>query len=74
MTRDEAEARAAALNEAGQGDRWFARDEGSDTWSVIRVSGIPTPERPEGTLSEARPPTSEPADPRLPETKEFGRL
>lgn len=38
MTREEADARAAALNRAGTGEfRWFAKGDEDGEWSVARV-------------------------------------
>jgi hypothetical protein len=64
MTRAEADARAASLNEEAAGDtRWMVREAATGEWSVVRMTapGLAAI-RPSGTHSESRPEPSEPPD------------
>ena len=65
MTREEALARAAELNRAGDG-RWVAHDAGG-AWRVVKLS-IPgqAPTRPFTETIESKPKPPTPADPRPP--------
>ena len=42
MNREEAEREAARLNRQHTDDRhrWFARSDGDDEWSLVRVAGL----------------------------------
>lgn len=66
MTRDEASARAAALNaDASPDEHWLIREAAPGEWSVARLTGPGLGAvRPSGTHSESRPRPEQPADPR----------
>lgn len=66
MTRDEASARAAALNaDASADEHWLVRESASDGWEVVRLTGAGLGAlRPSGAHVESRPRPEEPADPR----------
>jgi hypothetical protein len=66
MTRDEAAARAAALNaEASADEHWLARETPPEGWGVVRLKGPHVgASRPSGSHTESRPRPEEPADPR----------
>ena len=66
LTRDEATARAAALNAAASADEhWLIRAAPSGEWEVARLTGPGLgAKRPTGTHTESRPKPEEPADPR----------
>src|SRR4051794_41799263 len=66
MTRDEATARAAALNaEASADEHWLVREAPSGEWAVPKVTGPGLgATRATGTHSEARPNPEEPHGPR----------
>jgi hypothetical protein len=66
MTRDEATARAAALNAAASADEhWLIRAAPSGEWEVARLTGPGLGAKPPtGTHTESRPKPEEPADPR----------
>ena len=66
MTRDEARARAAALNaEASADEHWLVREGAAGEWEVARLTGPGLGAiRPTGTHTESRPKPEEPADPR----------
>jgi hypothetical protein len=66
MTRDEATARAASLNEGDAADeRWFVKETSPGEWDVIRLTGPGLAAvRPIGSHTESRPKPEEPDDPR----------
>ena len=66
MTRDEATARAAALNaDASADEHWLVRQASSGDWKVARLTGPGLgATRPTGTHSESRPRPEAPDDPR----------
>ena len=66
MTRDEATARAAALNaEASVDEHWLVREAPSGEWAVAKLTGPGLGHtRATGTHSESRPKPEEPDDPR----------
>ncbi len=66
MTRDEATARAAALNAAATADEhWLPSESAPGDWKVVRLAGhgIGAP-RASGAHVESRPRPEEPVDPR----------
>jgi hypothetical protein len=65
MTHDEATARVAELNAAGDG-LWFVRADGDGGFDAVRVKGPPgfKPTGPLKTTAEAKPRPPEPDDPR----------
>ncbi len=66
MTRAEAEARAARLNdEATDGGGWIAHEPSDDDWEVVRVHAPGLSRmKPTGSHSESRPRPDEPPDSR----------
>jgi hypothetical protein len=66
MTRDEATARAAALNaEASADEHWLVREAPSGEWAVAKLTGPGVGDtRATGTHSESRPKPEQPDDPR----------
>ena len=66
MTRDEATARAAALNATASADEhWLVKETAAGEWEVARLTGPGLGAiRPTGTHTESRPKPEEPADPR----------
>jgi hypothetical protein len=66
MTRDEATARAAALNaEASADEHWLVREASSGEWVVAKLTGPGVgATRETGTHSESRPKPEQPDDPR----------
>jgi hypothetical protein len=66
MTRDEANARAAALNaDASADEHWLIREASPGEWEVARLMGPGLgATRPTGTHTESRPQSEEPSDPR----------
>jgi hypothetical protein len=66
MTRDEATARAAALNaEASADEHWLVREAPSGEWTVAKLTGPGLgATRATGTHSESRPKPEQPDDPR----------
>ena len=66
MTRDEANARAAALNaDASADEHWLIREASPGAWEVARLTGPGLGAiRPSGTHTESRPQSEEPSDPR----------
>jgi hypothetical protein len=66
MTRDEATARAAALNaEASADEHWLVREAPSGEWAVAKLTGPGVgAARATGTHTESRPKPPEPDDPR----------
>jgi hypothetical protein len=66
MTRDEATARAAALNaEASADEHWLVREAPSGEWAVAKLTGPGLgAARVTGTHSESRPKPEQPDDPR----------
>jgi hypothetical protein len=66
MTRAEAQARAASLNdEASRDTHWMVRQAADGAWEVVRMTapGLGAV-RPAGSHSESRPEPNEPPDPR----------
>jgi hypothetical protein len=66
MTRDEAIARATALNaDASADEHWLVKEAASGEWEVARLTGPGIGAlRPTGTHTESRPRPEEPDDPR----------
>jgi hypothetical protein len=66
MTRDEATARAAALNaEASADEHWLVREAPSGEWGVAKLKGPGVgAARATGTHTESRPTPEAPDDPR----------
>jgi hypothetical protein len=66
MTREEATARAAALNaEASADEHWLVREAPSGEWTVAKLTGPGLgATRATGTHTESRPKPEEPDDPR----------
>jgi hypothetical protein len=66
VTRDQATARAAALNaEASADEHWLVREAPSGEWAVAKVTGPGLgAARATGTHSESRPKPEQPDDPR----------
>jgi hypothetical protein len=65
MTRDEALARCAAHNAAGEDGHWIAQQVASGDWRAVRLRapGL-RPATAEGTVTEARPKPTYADDPR----------
>ena len=66
MTRDEATARATALNtEASADEHWLVREGPSGEWEVAKLTGPGLgAKRATGSHTESRPKPDEPGDPR----------
>ena len=66
MTRDEATARATALNaEASADEHWLVREGPSGEWEVAKLTGPGlVAKRATGSHTESRPKPDEPGDPR----------
>ena len=66
MTRPEAQAKAAGLNQKADADtRWMVREQGDGSWDLVRMTapGLGAV-RPTGSHTESRPEPGEPPDPR----------
>ena len=70
MTREEAQARCAALNGSGRPGRWLAQQDGDD-WRVVqvRLPGLDEPRAPLTESTEARPRPPFADDPAIPDWK-----
>jgi len=66
MTRDQATARAAALNEGSSRDEhWLVSESSPGDWKVVRLAGPGlAAARISGQHTESRPEPEQPADPR----------
>jgi hypothetical protein len=73
-TREEAEARAAELNETAEAERWLAVEVAGE-WQAASVSGAALPRSCSSDGSSTEPPLAlnEPLDPRSLDTKLLGR-
>ena len=66
MTREEAEIRCAELAREDASHRWFPREAGDGSWTVVKVPAMGTRIDPLKATTEAKPKPPQPDDPPQP--------